>query len=67
MNDSKFEGCTRPTRDCRIHLNKRVGSWLLTGCLRLIASEFATEHRAEYEIMKIAFKTVQAKQGCNLI
>jgi len=32
----------------------------------LLSPEFATQHRAEYEIMKIALKTVQAKHSCNL-
>ena len=32
----------------------------------MLSSEFATQHRAEYEIMKIALKTVQAKHSCNL-
>ena len=34
--------------------------------LSLAASEFPTQHRAEYEIMKIALKTVKAKHSCNL-
>jgi hypothetical protein len=32
----------------------------------LLSSEFAAQHRAEYEIMKIALKTVKAKHSCNL-
>jgi hypothetical protein len=32
----------------------------------LLSPEFATQYRAEYEIMKIALKTVQAKHSCNL-
>ena len=32
----------------------------------MLGSEFATQHRAEYEIMKVALKTVQAKHSCKL-
>ena len=32
----------------------------------MLGSEFTAQHRAEYEIMKIALKTVQAKHSCNL-
>ena len=43
-----------------------AGERKLSGRRRLLSSEFATQHRAEYEIMKLALKTVQAKHSRNL-